>query len=156
MYPNNIKGMTLAALVVAAFSAMRPGIARADQHIVCPMSVQSHQVRVDSPAGWTGIYGPDGTLPLRGAEAIFVYGSLSEPWGELKDPPTVKKGKALITSYPLPPEPDKWIICDYGDHIYQAMRLPATTKECSVTTTLEYTDSSTRKPVYRVSDIACK
>jgi hypothetical protein len=24
-----------------------------------------------------------------------------------------------------------------------------------VTTTLEYTDSSTRKPVYRVSDIAC-
>jgi hypothetical protein len=25
-----------------------------------------------------------------------------------------------------------------------------------VTTTLEYTDSSTRKPVYRVSDIACK
>jgi hypothetical protein len=156
MNPSDMKWVAAASLGLALICALKPGAARAEQRIVCPMMVESRHISVDAPDGWTGIYGHGGTLPLRGAEAIFVYGSLREPWGQLKDPPTVKKGKAIITRYPLPPEPDKWLICDYGDLIYQAMKLPTATKECSVTANREYVDSSTGKPVYRVSDITCK
>jgi hypothetical protein len=156
MNPHDITRITVIALAAASFCGLRPCVARAEQHIVCPQTVEPRQVQIDSPDGWTGIYGPAGTLSLRGAEAIFVNGSLREPWGELKDPPTVKKGKALITRYPLPAEPDKWVICDYGDRIYQAIKLPAATRECTVAADREGTDSSTGKPVYRVSGITCK
>ncbi|WP_307721762.1 STY0301 family protein [Massilia horti] len=136
------------------------GVARAGQRIACPMMVDVRQVTVESPAGWTGIYGPSGTRPLLGAEAIFTTGSLRDSWGELRDPPTVKKkgGAVIETKYPLPPERElgKWIICHYGESLYQAMKLPTATKECAVTYNREYTDSASKKPVYRVADITCK
>jgi len=140
MPPTYMKRMAIAALAAASFFALRPCVARAEQHIVCPVS--SH--------------------PLRAAEAIFVYGSLQEPWGELKDPERLEKKDGSVTNtYPLPNEPgpvvpDKWIICYYDGGTYQAVKLPAATKECTVTSKREMIGSATRKPRYRVVDITCK
>jgi hypothetical protein len=156
MRPNDIKRPVVVGLTVVISCVLLPASARAAQHIACPASVEARNVRVDSPDGWTGIYGPTGTLPLQGAEAIFVTGSLRDAWGQLKDLPTTRTGKTLTVKYPLPLEVDKWIVCDYGDRIYQAVKLPPATRECAVTSKQEYIDSSTRKPVYRVSDITCQ
>lgn len=140
MHPTDIKRIAIAALAAVSFCIMRPGVARAEQHFVCPVS----------------------SFPLQAAEAIFVYGSLQEPWGELKDPEQVKKKDgAVINKYPLPNEPgpvvpDKWIICHYEDRTYQTVKLPVETKECAVTSKRERPDPATRKPRYRVLDITCK
>jgi hypothetical protein len=140
MHPADIKRIAIATLAAASLCALRPCVARAEQHIACPVS----------------------SLPLQAAEAIFVYGSLQEPWGELKDPERVeRKDGSVINKYPLPNErgpvvPDKWIICYYDDRTYQAVKLPTATKECAVTSKREKIDPATKRPHYRVSDITCK
>jgi len=156
MHPNDIKHSVGAALAVAAIATLGPSLAMAEQHIVCPSSVDVRQVRVDSPEGWTGIYGPEGRLPLRGVQAIFVVHSLRDAWGELKDPPTERKGEAVITKYPLPPEEAKYVICEYGERVYQAMKLPDTTKECDVIYRPEKKGAKGKKANYVLADIVCK
>jgi hypothetical protein len=137
---TDLKPLALATLVAGSFCILRPGVARAEHHPVCPVS--NH--------------------PLLAAEAIFVYGSLQEPWGELKDPEQVKKKDGVVISkYPLPNKPgpvvpDKWIVCHYEDRTYQTLKLPVETKECTVTSKRERPDPATRKPRYRVLDITCK
>ncbi len=152
------KGVLLAASArLAAFALFASSnFARADQHIVCPAAVDAHQVRIDSPDGWVGIFGPEGTLQLRAVQAVFVAGSLRDgAWGELKDPPTARQGDAVIMRYPLPPEGDKYVICDYGQRVFQAMKLPAATTECAVVH--KPVKGGKRKAVdYAVSDVICK
>lgn len=122
-------------LVLAANVAAVPWPckAMAESHIVCPPFVDARQARVDAAAGWQGIFGPEGRLPLLGVQAISTPGSLRAPWGELKDPPTRKQGKAVIVTYPLPQEGDKWVVCQYGERVFQAMKLPGTIRKCSMT-----------------------
>ncbi|HWJ95850.1 MAG TPA: STY0301 family protein, partial [Telluria sp.] len=125
-----------------------------------PMMIESKSVDVSAPTGWRGIYGPSGVRTLEGAQAIFTAtDSLQEAWGELKDPPsTRKKGGAVIeVRYPLPDEQEytKWVVCHYGDRLYQALKLPPATKACIVTNHRKI-DPHTKKPVYRVADITCR
>lgn len=161
MHPNDIKRIAIAATVavVAAF-AMRPGVAKAEQHVVCPMMVDSKHVSVDAPIGWQGIYGPTGVRTLEGAQAIFTTtDSLRDAWGELRDPPTARqKGGAVIqVTYPLPDKPEftKWVICHYGESVYQALKLAPATTACTVTSRREI-DPHTKKPIYRVVSVSCQ
>jgi hypothetical protein len=126
MHPN-IKRVAVATLAVTALAALHPVLARAEQHITCPAA----------------------SRPLQAAEAIFVYGSLQEPWGQLKDPEVVTgKDGAVTTKYPLPDEPliGKWIICHYIDGSYKPVKLLPATKGCEV----RY------KRGARIPDIVCK
>jgi hypothetical protein len=157
IHPSDLQRIALTASVGVVYCLLCPGIARAEQHIACPQSVDSRQVRVDSPDGWTGIYGPGGTLKLRGAGAIFVVSSLRDSWGELKDPPTRKKGKETIVTYPLPSEVDKYVICDYGNLVYLAMKLPEATKQCEVVSRRAQDPLEPRRKLIDViPDIVCK
>jgi|GEM_PF-1246763 len=158
MPPNDIKLAALAGLATLALCAL-PHVARAaEQHVTCPASVDAKQVQVDSPAGWTGLFGPVATLQLEGVQAISAVGSLREAaWGELKDPPTTKKGDAVIVKYPLgTDDSDKYVVCQYGGRFYQALKLPAATKECDVTYRPEQKAAKGRKPNYAVSGITCR
>lgn len=152
---NNIGVTGLAGILAFAFY-VQPGSAKAEQHIACPTSVDARQVQVDSPSGWTGVFGPEGKLPLVDVQAIFVVGSLRDSaWGELKDPPTTRKGKSVMTTYPLPPETDKYVICSYGDRIYQAKKLPPTTKQCDVLYRPEETGAKGKNAKYVIADVIC-
>lgn len=132
MGSSDIRFLALAGPFVVVLGVF-PRVATADQHIVCPPSVDARQVRVDSPAGWVGIFGPTGVLPLRGVQAIFVDRSLrDDAWGELKDPPVTKRGHEVIVHYPLPADAEKYVVCDYGQRVYQAMKVPAGTTECFI------------------------
>lgn len=113
MHPNDIKRRAVVALAVTALAALYPALGRAEQHITCPAT----------------------NRPLQAAEAIFVYGSLQEPWGQLKDPEVVtSKDGTVTTKYPLPEEPriGKWIICHYTDGSYKPVKLLPATKGCDV------------------------
>lgn len=147
--------LALASSLISSVCGVQTG-----QRIVCPTAINPEQVRVEASAGWQGIYGPLGVRPLEGAQAIFTgTTSLRDSWGVLSAPPTVEKNRgALIeVTYPLPDDPalSKWLLCHYGDRLVQARTLPATTKACTVTSQRE-TDSHTRKPVYRVTNITCQ
>ena len=150
----------LAILATTLCAAVQSNAASAEQHIVCPMMIDARSVTVDAPAGWRGGFGPTGTRALDGAQAVFTMtDSLQDAWGELRDPPTINKqgGKIIEVTYPLPEEPEarKWVVCHYGDSLFQAFRLAATTKSCTVSSRRE-NDQHTRKPVYRVTDITCR
>jgi hypothetical protein len=155
MHPNDIKLTALAGLAAFALCALLP-IARAgEQHFTCPAAVGAKQV--DARAGSAGLPGPVGTLQFRGAEAIFAVGPLRDAaWGELKDPPTTKKGDAFITTYDLPPATDKYVVCYYGERFYQALKLPAATKECDVVHSPDRKAAKGKKAIYGISDIICR
>jgi hypothetical protein len=155
MHSHDIKCGALAWMGVFILGVLSPD-ARADQRIVCPLTVDARQVRVDAPDGWIGIFGPEGMLKLQGVQAIFVPRSLrDDAWGEFKDPPTTKTGDVVTTHYPLPLEMEKYVICDYGQRVYQAMKLPETTTECFVVQRLR---RKIGKNVVEqtASDITCK
>lgn len=161
MHPEDQKRVVWSVSLIALLLGLTPGMAKADQHIVCP-AIESSQVSVGSPAGWTGLYRATATLPLQGAEAIFVYGSLREPWGETHPETVRKKDGAVIARFRLPSEPapvtpDKWMICYYGNGIYQAMKLPNATKECAMTyRRVQDPTEPRRKLISVLSDITCK
>src|SRR5438874_1450767 len=141
--PNAIQrtsAMLLAACIIFTIGAAWPaaasptganGMNSAGQRIVCPPTIRARQVRIDAPAGWAGGFGPEAALPLLGAQAIFTTGSLRDGWGEPKDPPTRRQGQTVITTYPLPKAFDKWVVCHYGDRVYQALKLPGATETCA-------------------------
>jgi len=157
MYPTDIKLAALAGLVAFALGALTSVARAGEQHITCPASVDASQVH--ERGGWTPPPDFAGTLQFGdAAEAIFAFGPLEDAaWGELKDPPTMKKGDAWITRYgKLPPDGDKYIICYYGERYYRELKLPAATEECDVVR------SPARKPAkggtttYGISDIICR
>ena len=138
-----------------------PQVARAgEQHVTCPASVDARQVQA---RGWTTLSGLVGTLQFRDAEVISAVGPLQDAaWGEMKDPPTTKKGDAVITTYPLgTDDSDKYVICYYdgsyhGEGLYQALKLPAATKECDVVRSPDRKAVKGRKATYSISDIICR
>jgi hypothetical protein len=157
MHPNDIKLAALAGLVTLTLCVLPHAARAAEQHITCPAAVDARQVRVDAPAGWTGLFGPVGTLQLQGVQAIFVVGSLRDAaWGELKDPPTTTKGDAVIANYELPPATDKYVVCNYGERVYQELKLPAATKECDVVYRPDQKAANGRKANYAVADVICR
>lgn len=138
MRPNDLKRTVVAALALTAFGALRPGIARADQHIVCPALT----VQFDTAAPILG--------PVQGPE----------PWGELHGESVKKKDGTFVNRYDLTggvaPQLEKWLICYYQDGSHQAIKLPTATKECGVHSKRDGIDPATKKPRYRVLDITCK
>jgi len=128
-----------AAIVMAvALLASRPAMATAEQRIVCPASA----ARLD------------------GAEPIL--GPLDAPWGELHEAESIKrKDGVYIVRYDLTggaaPQSEKWLICRYRDGSHRAIKLVATTTECRVTARQDETvDPLTKRPYYRVLNIACR
>jgi hypothetical protein len=157
MHPNDIKLAALAGLVTFGLCALPPVARAGEQHITCPASVDVSQVH--ERGGWKPPPDLVGTLQFRGAaEAIFAFGPLEDAaWGERKDPPTMKKGDAGITRYDkLPPDADKYVICYYGERYYQALKLPAATKECDVVSSPDRKPAKGRKATYSISDIICR
>jgi hypothetical protein len=161
MHAHDISFGTWSALAAGVCVFLRPGIASAEQQLICP-TVQSSQVRVSSPAGWTGLYRAPVTLPPKGAEAIFVFGSLREPWGEMHPEIERKKDGSVINRYllsgaPSPVPLQKWMVCHYGEGIYQATQLPAETKECAMTYRRVQNPLEPKKKLIDVlSNITCK
>jgi hypothetical protein len=161
MHPNDIKLAALAGLVTFALCALPPVARAGDQHVTCAASVDARQVQA---RGWTTLPGLAGTLQFRDAEAISAVGPLQDAaWGELKDPPTTKKGDAFITTYSLGTgDSDKYVICYYGkglyhgEGLYQALKLPAATKECDVVRSLDRKAAKGREAIYGISDIICR
>lgn len=155
MRPNDIKLAAVAGLVAFSLCALSP-IARAgEQHVTCPASVDASRLQA---RGWATLPGPVGTLRFRDAEAISAVGPLRDAaWGELKDPPTTKKGDAVIVNYPLgTDDSDKYVICYYGDGLYQALKLPSATKECDVVRSPDREAAKGGKATYGISDIVCR
>lgn len=149
MHRNDIKLAAMAGTVALTLYFLPPVARAEEQHVTCPASVNVSQVQ--ARAGSTALSGPVGTLQFRGAEAIFAFGPLRDAaWGELKDPPTTKTGRTVITKYELPPDADKYVVCHYGERFYHAVKLPAATTEC------EMVYSPDRKATYRISDIVCR
>lgn len=155
MHANDARLAALSGLVTIAVAAL-PHLARAaEQHVTCPASVDAKQVQVR--AGLTGLSGPVGTLQFQGAEAIFAFGPLRDAaWGELKDPPTAKKGDTVIAKYELPTDADKYVVCHYGGRFYQAVKLPSATTECDVVYSPDRKATKGRKVNYRVTDVICR
>jgi hypothetical protein len=155
MHPNDIKLATLAGLVAFALCALPPVARAGEQHVTCPASVDARQVQA---RGWTPLPGPVGTLQFRDAEAISAVGPLQDAaWSELKDPPTTKKGDAVIVKYPLgTDDSDKYVICYYGEGLYQALKLPTATKECDVVHSPDWKAAKGGKATYGISDIICR
>jgi hypothetical protein len=160
MHSNDIKLAALAGLAAVALCALPPPARAGEQHVTCPASVDARQVQA---RGWTTLSGLVGTLQFRDAEAISADGPLQDAaWGELKDPPTTKKGDGFITTYSWGPgDSDKYVICYYegsyhGEGLYQALKLPAATKECDVVRSPDRKAAKGRKATYSISDIICR
>lgn len=161
MHTNDIKLAALSGLVTFALCALPPVARAAEQHVTCPVSVDARQVHA---RGWTTLAGLVGTLQFRDAEAISADGPLQDAaWGELKAPPTTKKGDAFISTYSWGTgDSDKYIICYYGEGLYhgeglyQALKLPAATKECDVVRSPDRKAVKGRKATYSISDIICR
>jgi len=160
MHPNDIKLAAMAGLVTFALCALSTVARAGEQHITCPVSVDARQVQA---RGWTTLRGLAGTLQFRDAEVISAVGQLQDAaWGELKDPPTMKKGDAFITTYSLGMgDSDKYVICYYegsyhGEGLYQALKLPTATKECDVVRRPGRKATKGGKTTYGISDIVCR
>jgi hypothetical protein len=166
-HPNDIQCTSVAALAVAAFCTLCPGIARSEQHIVCPSQVDASQVTVKSPAGWTGLYRPKSRAPL--SDVRVWIGPLNEVPGELigetikeKNGVTINRFRELdsvpIDSDGVPVPQEKWMVCAYGDGgIVQAVKLPDSTKQCDVIyQRMQNPLEPRRKLIDVLSDIVCK
>lgn len=167
IHPNDLQRMAVAALATVTFCFLRPGIARAEQHIVCPPQVDANQVIVKSPAGWRGLYRPGARAPL--SDVRVWTGPVNEGPGELigqtvkgKNGVTISRFPALdempIDSDGVPYRVDKWMVCSYGDGgIVQAVKLPDNTRQCDVIYQRKQDPlESRRKLVDVLSDIVCK
>jgi hypothetical protein len=164
---NDIKQMALPALALVAFSILHPGIASAEQHIVCPPQVDAKQITVTPPVGWKGLYRPKSRALL--SDARVWVGPLNDVPGELvgetvkgKNGVTINRFRALdltpVDSDGVRVPQDKWMVCAYGDGgIVQAVKLSDTTKQCDVIyRQVQDQLEPQRKLVPVLSDIVCK
>jgi len=137
MHPNDLKRLAVAALAATALVALRPGMAKAEQHVACPVLA----VQLDTAAPILG--------PVNGPY----------PWAELHSEAKTKKDGTFVQEYDLTggvaPQLEKWMICYYVDAKHQAVKLPTATKKCSIASKPDGTDPVTKKPKYRL-DITCK
>lgn len=137
MHPNDLKRLAVAALSAVALVALQPGIAKAEQHVACPVLA----VQLDTAAPILG--------PVNGPY----------PWAELHSETKTEKDGTFIREYDLTggvaTQSEKWMICYYVDATHQAVKLPTATKKCSIAFQPDGTVPSTRKPKYRV-DIICR
>lgn len=168
MHPNDIQRIAAAALAVLACFLLRPGIARAEQHIVCPPEVIASQVKVTAAAGWQGLYRPGSralladvrvwTGPLNGAAPGELIGETIKG----KNGVTINRFPSLDTmpvdSDGVPYRVDKWMVCSYGDGgVVQAVKLPEATKQCDVIyRRVQDPLEPRRKMIDMLSDITCK
>jgi hypothetical protein len=166
-HPSDLQRMAVAALAVLSFCLLRPGVAKADQHITCPSQVDASHISVTSPAGWKGLYRPKSKALLSGARVWT--GPLNEGPGELigetvkgKNGVTINRFPALderpVDSDGVPYRVDKWMVCSYGDGgIVQAVKLPESTKQCDVIyRRVQDPLEPRRKLIDVLSDIVCK
>jgi hypothetical protein len=141
MHRNDLKRAVGAALALTTLGALHPGMAMADQRIVCPVAA----VQLDTAAPILG--------PLQGPD----------PWGELHGESVKKNDGTFVNKFDLAggvggvaPQLEKWLICYYQDGSHQAIKLATSTKECDVWSKRDGVDPTTKKPRYRVFDITCK
>lgn len=137
---------------VALFTAC--GSVKADQRITCPPEIRSDQIQVRGQPGWTGFFRPGVSLKLESAGAML---------GPLKDEGTLKgavtqKGGTMEHKYSLSggvaDQLDKWMACLYQGDVYQAVKLPASTTECTVA--YERNSAMNGDRQYAVGAITCK
>jgi hypothetical protein len=165
--PNDIQRIAIAALAAVTFCLLCPGIARAEQHIVCPPQVDANQIMVTSPSGWRGLYRPKSRAIL--SDARVWIGPLNDVPGELigetikgKNGVTIDRFWALdatpIDSSGAATPQDKWMVCAYGDGgIVQAIKLPENTKQCDVIYRRKQDPLEPRRKLVDVlADIVCK
>ena len=148
----------LMLLSVGCLSGQRASAAGMPQHIVCPSLLSPSQVTVKAADGWTALYLPGMSLPPVDARAW---------WGRLEDHGVMigetekRKDGSYVTHFSLAeaqpdlPLVEKWMVCDYGNDLYQALRLPEETRECSVAFKRNGKDVATGKPRYVIARIEC-
>jgi hypothetical protein len=166
-HPSDLQRMALAALATVIFCILRPGIAKAEQHIVCPPQVDASQISVTSPVGWRGLYRPKSKALL--SDARVWIGPLNDVPGELIGETVKGKNGITINRFPaldvMPMDSDgvrilqdKWMVCAYGDGgIVQAVKLPDSTKQCDVIyRRMQDPLEPRRKLIDVLADIVCK
>ena len=136
---RSIHSIRLGITVMSAtFLAALPGTVNADRHVACPSSAAQ----------------------LASAEPIL--GEPRTPWGELHEAESVRtKDGGYALRYDLTggdaPQLEKCLICRYRDQSSKAIKLPTTTKECTVTTKpAGGFNAAARRPYYEVVDIFCR
>jgi hypothetical protein len=160
--------MTVAALAAGTFSILLPGIAKAEQHIVCPPQIDAGQVKVTARAGWQGLYRP-GSRALLSDVRVWTGPLNGDAPGELIGETIKAKNGVTINRFPsldvnpvdgdgVPYRIDKWMVCSYGDGgIVQAVKLPEATKQCDVIyRRVQDPQEPRRKLIDVLSDIVCK
>jgi len=90
--------------------------------------------------------------------AAVMLGPL-QPNAEMRGESFTRKDGTAVNRFPLDegnaPESEKWMACSYEGRVFQAIKLPITTKECSVVYRPEK-GAKGKKANYVVSDITCK
>lgn len=129
----------IAPLVATVILSAQANAAQSGQRIVCPVS----------------------TAKL--SAAAPVLGPPREPWGELHGSEATKtSGGGYITRYALgdggvADEIEKWLVCYYRDQSYKVVKLPVTTKACTITTRPDGSvNPETKRPYFRILDITCR
>jgi hypothetical protein len=156
MRAPDIRRKALVLTTILPLCALRPGLALANQKIVCPSEVTASQVSLSTPQGWTGWYLPDARIKLVGAGVLLGPVQLNE---EMKGEVEGRKDGTFVNRFVLTggtaPTLEKWMTCNYGAVFFQAIQLPITTKECSVV--YRHDKSSPKnKPEYVVVEITCR
>jgi hypothetical protein len=167
IHSNDNQRVNVVVLAVATFCILRPDIAKAEQHIVCPPQIDARQITVSAPAGWRGLYRPKSRALL--SDARVWIGPLDDVPGELIGETIKGKNGATINRFPaldLTPHnsdgvrmpQDKWMVCAYGDGgIVQVLKLPESTRQCDVIyRRIQDPLERRRKLVDVLSDIVCK
>lgn len=167
IHPNGIQQIAASALAVVGIGILCPGVAKAEQHIVCPPQVEASQITVTSPGGWKGLYRPGSRALL--SDARVWIGPLNEESGELIGETVNGKNGVTINRFPsldLAPQDsdgvripqDKWMVCAYGDGgIIQAIKLTDGTRQCDVIYRRKQDPLEPRRKLTDVlSDIVCK
>ena len=156
MHLFDIQRKAVVAMTVASLCALCPGLAQADQKIVCPPEVTSSQVSLSTPKGWVGWYRPDARIKLAGAGVLLGPIRLN---GEMRGEVEERKDGVFVNRFVLTggtaPGLEKWMACNYGATFFQAIELPIATKECAVVYRRDKS-SPKDKPEYAVVDITCR
>lgn len=148
----------VAPLPVQGHAAAGP---TAPSHIfACPAKLTSDDVTVRASKGWTGFYLPGSTLQALDAR---VWLGRIEDRGVMIGETEQRSDGSVINRFALTggepadlPPLDKWIVCDYGDNIYQAFRLAAGTDECTVKFKPDGIDPATKRRRHSLSVITCR
>lgn len=129
--------------VAVSVAILGHSVAKAEQHIVCPLEVHAKQISVAAPAGWRGLFRPESKTSLTGA-GVWVGPLEGGAPGELVGETVKGKDGTTINRFPaldlMPMDSDgvrmpqeKWMVCTYDAGVVLAKQLPRETKQCDVT-----------------------